>query len=185
MHEDIRGIQVDPINHRVNAGLWDGYGYTYSANGGESWVNVYWTNSKDLYVYEVQIDPNHPSSVYLTTSTGVYICENPSSEWCCSLVSDNGKFIFDVALDVNGPAFSTGKTKNIYTGIQYNAIHKSVDGGHSFDPIYKGIRANIIKSILIDPDNPDIQYLSSSGRGLFKSNRWRCLLDDASRKINT
>ncbi len=170
VHKDIRGIQVDPYNsNRIYAGIWDGYGFSYSTNGGESWVSVSSTNAQDMYVYEVQVDPKHPSSVYLTTSTGVYICENPSSGSTCPLVSDSGKFIFDVALDINGPAYSNGKTQNIYTGIQYNALHKSEDAGASFDPAYKGIRANIIQSMVIDPSNSDLQYVSSYGRGLFRT----------------
>jgi photosystem II stability/assembly factor-like uncharacterized protein len=168
---DVRSIEVDSIHGRVNAGLWDASGFTYSINGGNNWVSVSSTNNQNLYVYEVQVDPNHanPNSVYLTTATGVYLCENPSASSQCQVIEHEGKFVFDLALDINGTTNGSGYTNNLYTGLQHNGLFKSTNAGISFEPKYEGLRANIINSIIVNPSDPNIQYLSSSGRGLFKS----------------
>ena len=42
VHQDIRDMQVNPMNGRVYAGIWDGYGFAYSDNGGSSWTNNSW-----------------------------------------------------------------------------------------------------------------------------------------------
>ena len=169
VHEDIRGIQVNPVNGRIYAGLWDGYGFAYSDNSGYSWVNVGWSNSQDLYVYEIQYDPYQPSNVYLTTSNGLYFCVNPSSGSSCSLIANNGRFVFDLALDLNASAAPNGRTEVLYTGLQHFGLHKSIDGGRKFKPNYEGIRANIIWSVAIDPTNTDVQFASASNRGLFRT----------------
>jgi photosystem II stability/assembly factor-like uncharacterized protein len=169
VHQDIRGIQVNPVNGRVYAGLWDSYGFAYSTNNGDSWVNNGWSNSQDLYVYEIQYDPYQPSNVYLTTSNGVYFCVSPSSGSSCSLMANSGRFVFDLALDLNASAATNGRTGVLYTGLQHFGLHKSDDGGAKFVAEYEGIRANIIKAVMVDPSNPNLQFASSSNRGLFRT----------------
>ena len=166
---DVRSVQVTPDSSRVYIGFWDGYGLSYSQNGGESWIAVNWTNDSDLFVYEAQVDPHHSSTVYLTTSTGIFRCENPAASSSCQVIAHDGRFIFDLTLDVHGPVNSAGYTKVMYTGLQNFAVFKSTDAGQSFRPSYKDIRANIINAILVDPTNPNIHYMSSEARGLFKS----------------
>ena len=166
---DVRSVQVTPDSSRVYIGFWDGYGLSYSQNGGESWVSVSSTNNSNLFVYEAQVDPHHPSTVYLTSSTGIYRCENPAVSSTCQVIAHEGRFIFDLTLDVRGPVNSTGYTKVMYTGLQNFAVFKSTDAGQSFRPSYKDIRANIINAILVDPTNPNVQYVSSDARGLFKT----------------
>ena len=166
---DVRSVQVTPDSSRVYIGFWDGYGLSYSTNGGDNWTSVIWTNYVNLNVWEAQVDPHHPSSVYLSTSTGIYRCENPSSTSSCNVFAHGGRFTFDLTLDVNGPVNAAGYTEVIYTGLQHFAIFKSTNAGNSFEPSYRDIRSNIINSILIDPIDPNIQYVSSEGRGLFKT----------------
>jgi hypothetical protein len=160
---------VTPDSSRVYIGFWDGYGLSYSQNGGESWVSVSSTDDADLFVYEAQVDPHHASTVYLTTSTGIYRCESPAASSSCQVIAHQGRFIFDLTLDVHGPVNSNGYTRVMYTGLQNFAVFKSTDAGASFRPSYKNIRANIINAILVDPVNPNIQYVSSEARGLFKT----------------
>ncbi|MBG0784095.1 MAG: hypothetical protein H0S79_03235 [Anaerolineaceae bacterium] len=166
---DVRSVQVTPDSSRVYIGFWDGYGLSYSQNGGESWVSVSSTDDADLFVYEAQVDPHHASTVYLTTSTGIYRCESPAASSSCQVIAHQGRFIFDLTLDVHGPVNSNGYTRVMYTGLQNFAVFKSTDAGASFRPSYKNIRANIINAILVDPVNPKIQYVSSEARGLFKT----------------
>ena len=169
VHQDIRGIQVNPVTGRIYAGIWDGYGFAYSDNYGESWKNNSYTDGLDLYVYEVQYDPNQPEDVYLTTSTGVYLCESPSESSTCSVMANEGKFVFDLALDLNGPTAYNNRVQNMYTGLQHLGLHKSDDGGMKFDPSYEGIRANIIRAVAINEVDPDIQFVSASYRGLYRT----------------
>lgn len=166
---DVRSVQVTPDSSRVYIGFWDGYGVSYTSNGGNSWTSVSSTNTANLFVYEVQVDPHHPTTIFLTTSTGIYKCENPSAASTCQVIAHQDEFIFDLTLDVNGPVNESGYTEVMYAGLQHFAIHKSVDAGTSFSPRYKGIQANIINVILVDPNDPNIQYVSSEGRGLFKT----------------
>ncbi len=165
---DIRGIQVAKTG-RVYAGFWDGYGFAYSDNGGVSWTNNSWSDNNNLFVYDIQSDPKQPSTVYLATSTGAYICPNPSAGSTCSVLASPGDFVWDLALDPLGPAAGNGRTTTMYTGIQHFGVQKSDDGGMDFDPSYKGIRANIVESVMVNPANPDIQYVSAYNRGLFRT----------------
>ena len=165
---DIRGIQV-ARDGRVYAGFWDGYGFAYSDNGGGSWTNNSWSNNNNLFVYDIQSDPKQPSTVYLATSTGAYVCSSPSAGSTCSALASSGDFVWDLALDTAGPAAGNGRTMNMYTGIQHFGVQKSDDGGADFDPSYKGIRANIVESVMVNPANPDIQYVSAYNRGLFRT----------------
>jgi photosystem II stability/assembly factor-like uncharacterized protein len=178
VHRDVRSVQFDPYHNRLNAGLWDEYGYSYFDFSLGQWVSVNWTNANNLYVYEVQIDPNHPNTVYLTTSTGVYRCENPSAGSACSLIAHGGDFVFDLAID-SSATNSNGYSKILYTGLQHFAVHKSTNAGGKFNSIYQGIDANIVKSILVDPRNTDVQFVSSISRGLFRTqdgaNYWDAL----------
>ena len=168
VHQDIRGIQV-ANNGRVYAGLWDGYGFAYSDNGGGSWVSNTWSNGTNLNVYDIQSDPKQPSTAYLATDTGVYVCSNPSASSTCSVLASPGDFVWDLALDTLGPAAANGRTMTMYTGIQYFGVQKSEDGGADFDPSYRGLRANIVESVMVNPVNPDIQFVSSYNRGLFRT----------------
>ncbi len=165
---DIRSVDIDPVNNIIYIGHWDGDGFSFSTEGGSNWVRVNWTDINNLYVYEVLVDQNHPSTVYLITTTGLFVCENPRGGSTCSVVNYDGDFVLDLALDLTG-SINTQKTKGMYTGLQYLGIFTSVDTGVSFEDINQGVQANIINSLLINPENPSTQYASSFGRGLYKS----------------
>lgn len=170
IHRDIRSVAINPNTSRVYVGHWDGFGFSYLDKGSDSWVNVTSTYHSDLYVYEVLLDPHKLNTVYLSTYTGLYRCVNPSHGSSCELIAHDDILVFDVAIDYSsGIDPSSGFTKGIYTGLQYCALHKSEDAGETFDPIYQGIRANIVNSLIIHPYYPAIQYLSIYGRGIFKS----------------
>ncbi|MDF1520652.1 MAG: hypothetical protein RQ728_09930 [Brevefilum sp.] len=166
---DIRSVDINPVNSDVYIAHWDGDGFSYSKDGGHKWVRVASTDASNMFVYEVLVDHNHPSTVYLVTAAGVYSCENPTAKSTCSLLNYGGKFVFDLALDSNGPLNNLGMTRKMYAGLQNFGIFKSLDVGVSFEPKNNGIQANIINSLFIDPVNPSIQYVSSLGRGLYKS----------------
>lgn len=166
---DIRSVDINPTNSNVYIAHWDGDGFSFSTNGGDNWVRVVSTDTANLYVYEVLVDKNHPSTVYLATVNGIYLCENPSASSTCSLINHGGKFVFDVALDINGQKTETGLTKGMYTGLQYLGMFKSNNTGSTFAEINKGIHVNIINSLLVDRNNPSVQYASAYGRGIYKS----------------
>ena len=169
VHQDIRDIQVNPVNGRVYAGIWDGYGFAYSDNGGSSWTNNSWSNGADLYVFEIQYDPEQPNNIYLTTANGVYSCLNPSAGSTCNVITSSGQFVWDLALDDHGAPASNGRTNTMYTAIQHFGVRKSVNGGVVFDPSYKGIDANIVHSVMVNPADPNIQFVSAHNRGLFRT----------------
>ncbi len=125
--------------------------------------------NENLNVWEAQVDPHLPAEFFFPLRQGIYRCDNPSSTSSCDVFAHEGRFTFDLTLDVHGPVNSAGYTKVMYTGLQHFAVFKSTDAGQSFDPSYKDIRANIINAILVDPNNPNIQYVSSEARGLFKT----------------
>lgn len=165
---DIRSVDVHPGNSTVYIGLWDGFGMGYSTNGGDWWQAVSSTVSSNLYVYEIQVDPNHPATVYLTTNVGIYVCESPHAGSTCKKLAHSGIFSFDLALDVS-QVDANGRTSVLYTGLSEYGVFKSTNTGRSFEPSYQGIRANIIPVMLVDPLDPDILYVSVYGKGLFKS----------------
>ncbi len=167
---DIRAVTVRPEDSAVFIGQWDGQGISYSPSGAPHWYKISSTVDDKLYVYELQFDPNHPTTLYASTTNGLYICERPFYASECTLVAHPGKFVYDLELDVNGPVDSTtGKTKHMYTSLSYDGLFKSTNAGQSFQLSNTGIKANVVVSILSDPADPATLYISSYGNGLWKS----------------
>ncbi len=166
---DVRSVDVHPVTSTVYIGHWDGQGVSYSNNGGDFWYKIGSTVDEKYYVYEIQVDPNHPSTLYLSSDKGLLKCENPYFSSDCEVVAHQNLFVYDLALDVNGPLDGNGYTSRMYTGMAYYGIHKSVDAGGTFSTSHTGLKANVIPSVINDPIYPDILYMSVYGRGVWKS----------------
>jgi photosystem II stability/assembly factor-like uncharacterized protein len=166
---DIRSVDVRPDTGTVYAGHWDGKGVSYSLNEGDHWFKVESTNEEDLFVYQLQIDPNLPKKLYLTTSSGIKVCNNANFNTVCTDVVFPGTFVYDLALDINGPLDGEGKTARMFTGLPYLGVYKSTNGGVSFAASYAGIKANVVTSVLNDPVQPQIVYIAVYKSGVWKS----------------
>ncbi len=166
---DIRSVDVHPETSAVYIGHWDGQGVSYSNDGGDFWYKISSTVEEKLYVYELQFDPNHPDTLYLSTESGVYTTDNPFYASDFQIVAHEGGFVYDLALDVNGGVDTAGKTASMYTALPYHGVYKSVDTGVTFEASYAGIQANVVTAVVNNPISPAVLYMAVYGRGVWKS----------------
>jgi photosystem II stability/assembly factor-like uncharacterized protein len=163
-YRDVRSLDINPLNGYLYVGLYDGYGVAYSTNGGASWSKIESSVNQRLFVYSLALDPTDYQSLYLTGPDGLYRCQGnpyPSSSSSCSKIAHSGQYVFAVEPDKN--------SSYVYTGLQNNGVYRSTDGVSTFRASYTGVKANVIPSVLNDPEDPSVFYVSTVGRGLHKS----------------
>jgi photosystem II stability/assembly factor-like uncharacterized protein len=163
-YRDVRSMDINPLNGTLYVGLYDGRGVAFSKDGGASWSKIDSSITQSVYVYSLVLNPQDFTSLYLSGPDGIYRCSGspyPSQSSACKRIAHGGEYVFAVALD---------RTSSIiYSGLQDACLFKSADNGASFQPSYAGIKANVINTLINDPDHPEILYASALGRGLYKS----------------
>jgi photosystem II stability/assembly factor-like uncharacterized protein len=163
-YRDVRSLDINPLNGFLYAGLYDGRGVAFTRDGGATWSKIDSSITQSLYVYSLALNPQNFETLYLTGPDGIFRCSGnpyPTETSACRRTAFAGEYVFSVALD---PTSSI-----VYTGLQDASLFKSTDGGTSFQPSYAGIKANVIPSVINDPENPAVFYVSALGQGLFKS----------------
>jgi hypothetical protein len=141
-----------------------GTGLYRSRNGGKTWENLGRTEFQGKGIGAIVIKPGDPSTLYVGSTTAL----RGMSSVCCS-----------------------GVTRPV-PGIAKWGLYKSTDGGQSWSFIHNGstnvadCRGDLtefsnpapftgcsprgVRSVVLDPSNPDIVYASSYARGIWRSN---------------
>ncbi len=142
-----------------------------SPDNGQTWVDVSRNLPEDAIFYKIAFHPFDKNTIFVATSRGLYKTTDGGTSWSNKTEKILPSIsIFTVAVDPVNPL-------NVYIGLfgvtgtlelEGGGVYKSSDGGENFVECNNGIpRDNYIRSILIDPENPDTVY---AGAGYIPSN---------------
>ncbi len=154
----VNQIKIDPLNHKniflgsTNNGLW------YSDNAGENWRNIF----KDGTIYDVALDPQNSGVAYISTGKNVYKSLDLGKNWDSLYWETREKYI------ISALTIDTTNNLVLYLGTSSGEIHKTIDGGESWEKIFQ-LEGAIIKKILVNPKKNSIVYVGTASKGIFKS----------------
>jgi photosystem II stability/assembly factor-like uncharacterized protein len=121
-----------------------------SIDGGINWASVYFPS---VCINDIEFDPINPTTIYASTSGGVWKSVNDGSDWT---LYNNGLADPDVRIISVDPQTPT----IIYSGT-INGVFKSVDGGENWFALDTGFSITYIKFLEIDPVNHETIYAGS------------------------
>lgn len=178
---------------------YDGSSYTgkvyKTINGGTAWTDI--TGSITGYVYALAIDPSNPSKVFAGTNGGIWRSTDEGLNWSMNegyarsneLAIDptNSNIIYSgrsetcyksVDGGVNWVAYSDGirgncqnllaSSTNVYFGT-YSGVHKSNNGGASWNESHSGMLASRIPAVAVAPSSLNTIYTEVEYNGFFKT----------------
>lgn len=192
-------VTIDPLNPEIiwvgtgeNVGgrhMGFGDGVYKSVNGGESWRNM--GLKKSEHISEIIVHPENSDIVWLAAQgplwtkggeRGFYKSTDGGKSWKKTLGNSEWTGVTDIAIDPRNPdkmfavTWDRHRTVAAYMGGgPGSGIHRSYDGGETWEKLTKGLpKTNIAKTgIAISPMKPDIIYaaVETDRRtgGLFKS----------------
>ncbi|MFM7327291.1 MAG: WD40/YVTN/BNR-like repeat-containing protein, partial [Bacteroidota bacterium] len=177
-------IAMDPSNHNV---VWAGSGENNNQrsvaygdgiykteDGGNTWKNMGLKSSE--HIGRIIIHPTDPNTVYVATigplwkeggERGVYKTTDGGKSWTQALRIDDHTGVNDIIMDPRNPevlyaaAFQRRRHDYAYiSGGPGSGIHKSTDGGKSWQPANSGLPAGDKGRIglAISPADPEMLY---------------------------
>ncbi len=116
-----------------------------------------------LYMYDVAIDPQTPSTLYVgTEAEGIFKSVNGGLSW--NAVNDGlpDTIVYTLAIDPQTPS-------TLYAGT-WDGLFKTTNGGESWSKINNGLAYGRVGAIAIDSQTPGTLYVGMYGvGGVFKS----------------
>lgn len=153
------GLVIDSANPLVMYAAKQGQGVYRSIDGGMSW-QLGNNGLTDWITYDLDLHPQNPSILFLTTSSGVFRSVDAGVNW-----EKLNTPTRTTELDID----PTNPDRMIVTTVE-SGILRSLDGGESWQPINTGL-GNVIAfvSIAIARDGSGTVYAGSVENGLFTS----------------
>lgn len=176
-------IKMNPINPDIMYATDAFSGIHKSMDGGKTWfpinngIDIRAGESRDsIPVFCVTIDPNNSDIIWigLQNTGAIYKSTDAGNTWVkkiSGIVESNGFTVRGISVEpgnsdivyVAGELSSTlwsGQYKS-FQGFDFvkGVVYKSINGGESWTPIWRG--DNLARYILINPDNPNILYIST------------------------
>lgn len=192
-------VTIDPNNEN---GIWVGTGENnnqrsvaygdgvyYSADGGKSWKNMGLKTSE--HIGNIIVHPKNSAIVYVAAygplwdeggERGVYKTTDGGKTWERILHISENTGISEIVMDPRNPnvlyAAAHQRRRHVFTyigGGPESGIHKTIDGGKTWEKITKGLPSEELGRIglAISPANPEYIYAiveAANGKGgFFKS----------------
>lgn len=172
----VSAIAIDPKNTNIlYIGMGDdeasdcpSIGILKSTDGGATWNNTGLiftaTGGTNMKCTEIFIDPANSSTLWASTSDGLYKTTNAATTWTKTLTGN----IKDLCIK---PGNST-----ILYAVTTNKFYKSTDGGTTFTTVTSGLPSSAGRfSIDVTPADPERVYLiasttSNGYQGVYRSN---------------
>jgi photosystem II stability/assembly factor-like uncharacterized protein len=167
-----------------------------SWNAGQSWEMVFnpqlaQSDARGFHRFsDIEIAPSDPRMIYTGTEVvgniGV-LDPNGQTSYGMFKSADGGKNWTTInnglpqsSWIINTIAVHPGNADVVYIGTYNDGIYRSTNGGNSWVAINNGLGSSDIRSIAIDPVNPDVLYAGSgNGLGIFKSENGGDLWEDS------
>lgn len=164
---DITDIEIVPPDGRIIlAGSWGG-GIFMSDNRGESWMPMN-NGLDDPRVFMIRATYEANPSYYAATETGLYKWTSHLGKWEKLLIPGAGGPTTCIAIQKNN-------SNEIYAGVKYTGIFKSIDGGVSWERKDNGLPWSTEgafatpTAIHIDPINDQLLIMTAGWSGLYIS----------------
>lgn len=146
-----------------------------SIDGGRTWVdrNLAFTNDGVMFL---TFHPNTTEIIYAGTYNGVSKSTNSGESW--EMISDGippEQWVFSIAFDPTNPdvmyaATKNGKNQGYGEKGFHGTVVKTIDGGENWFEITNGLdKNNEFYSILVDPVDPNVLFLSTQHDGVYLS----------------
>jgi len=137
-----------------------GGGILRSTDGGHSF-NYANQGLTSLTIFSLLMDPSAPGILYAGTATGIHKSTNGGASWQNLAGSSLGAVVL-----VMDPA----NHNILYAGSSPNGgVTKSMDGGVTWAPVNGGLGSPAVFALAIDPRNPQVLYVGTTGIGAWKS----------------
>jgi len=154
-----------------------------SIDGGKTWfpinngIDIRAGESRDsIPVFCVTIDPNNSDVVWigLQNTGAIYKSTDAGNTWVkkiSGIVESNGFTVRGISIEPGNSdiVYAAGEINSTLWSGQYKSfqgfdfvkgvVYKSIDGGGNWKPIWRG--DNLARYILINPDDPNILYIST------------------------
>ena len=152
-------LLVDPDNSSVVYAGAEGVVYR-SGNGGESWAALAGSLPQG-FVSDLELDSATGTLYASVDGHGIYESVDGGASWVQVLAGAGGSSRMPLAL-------SEVTAGGLFAGSLGAGVQRSTDGATTWAPSNEGMGL-FVRSIAIDPDNPDTMYATSIGAGVFKS----------------
>lgn len=169
----IQALAVSPADAAtVYAGTCCGIYAT--TDGGAHWSPL---NDGDLgwlpQVQALAIDPRAPGTIYAGTVWGNVFKTIDGHNWVWSGQGLPGAHVYALAID---PVHPDTVYASIYDGAEGppdtrfgHGVFKSTDGGATWFAVGTGLGNPLVRTLAVDPVNPQTVYAGTNGSGIFKS----------------
>lgn len=143
-----------------------------SPDGGKSWVAL---NQGDDFTSSQQFQsllvlPTPSPTFYLASGNGLYTRTEADAGWVSFGESFARKQVSAMAQDPRtGRLYAAVFRRGTLETLREGGLFTSEDGGRHWSRLWAGLEGDWIRVILIDPVNPKLLYLGTSGRGILKS----------------
>jgi photosystem II stability/assembly factor-like uncharacterized protein len=156
---DVASFVMDPSDNKAIYFGSVGQGMFYSYDGGDGWKSV-----KSLgqgTVRSIAVDFNLKCSIYASIGNKVFKSLDCARTWQTAYY-DN-----EVSATVDAIAVDPYNSSLVYIGVSRGDVLKSLDGGTSWQTIYR-TKAKI-KKIVIDPNDSKVIFAAMNDNGIFRT----------------
>ena len=184
---DLQSVAIDPTNNKVMLVGEVEYGtIARTTDRGKTWIKVMGPLVFDekienwITIYEIEYSNSNPKIVYAATGInehvinmydrrkqgfGVYKSTDSGNTW---KQINNG--LEKTTLNIMSITVHPENPDIAYIGTLNSGIYKTIDGGENWVVINNGLKALEVRSLAIDPKNPEIVYAGlGEGVGMFKT----------------
>jgi len=183
---DVEALVIDPQSPgTIYAGTFEygceGFCLFKSTNGGRSWTPT----GRTPDVLSLAVDPRTPSTLYAGTyGSGIFKSEDGGDSWRAINVGLTGNFVPSMVIDPLTPTTIYAAPVGYPSGpYPVGGVFKSTDGGETWNAANRGLTADSVRELAINPRNPSTLY-AGTPVGIFKSSNggdsWTAMNDGLS-----
>jgi photosystem II stability/assembly factor-like uncharacterized protein len=131
-----------------------------TVDGGEHWQAIHTGFADDSDIFAIMIDRTNPRHLVVGACSGIYFSNSSGARWA------RGKGIPESDVRTYRITQHPADEKIVYAGGAHG-LWKSSDGGLNWKKANDD--SNVVDSVVIDPEDPEVLYLATERRGILKS----------------